>query len=74
MDTTNVGQIRKSNGHPVTTFKKLLDEVALVTINHRNFDMFLEVKPMTTKTKMEKVNSAHQFIGHWQAKESLEKD
>lgn len=40
MGQTSVGQIRKSKGHLVTTFRQLLDEVALVTINNRNFEMF----------------------------------
>jgi hypothetical protein len=35
-----VSKIRSSDGFPVKTFRQLVDEVAIVTINNRNYEMF----------------------------------
>ena len=35
-----VSRIRRGEGYPVSTFKQLVEEVAIVTINNKNYEMF----------------------------------
>ncbi|WP_160144137.1 FRG domain-containing protein [Chryseolinea soli] len=54
MGKTSVAQIRTSSGYPVATFRQLLDEVAFVTINNRNFEMFFRGQREDHKDRLKK--------------------
>ncbi len=49
LDAT-VSKIRLHDGYPVKTFRKLIDEVALVTISNRNYEMFYRGQRMDYKS------------------------
>lgn len=48
---TTVSQIREDEGFEVSTYRKLLDEVAFVTINNRNYDIFFRGQGTDHKDK-----------------------
>jgi hypothetical protein len=49
-----VNKIRRDKGYPVSTFRQLIDEVAYVTINNRNFEMYYRGQTLDHKDSQSK--------------------